>query len=237
MVFFAGAIVNPERPSCWLDIDEIPRQWLELFPSPEAIFGMALALQPHLDVTVDDRVMRRRDCEYAVFRSVEYAVESRSIERGFDSIDAFLTKAQTILQRRKSRSGRSLELQLQTVFTEENVACAFQPITESGNRPDFIFPSQAAYDDLSYPSERLRMLAAKTTVKERWRQILNESERIPMKHLFTLQEGVSVQQFAQMRDANVRLVVPRSLHTQYPRSVREDLMTLQDFVSEVRSIA
>jgi hypothetical protein len=56
------------------------------------------------------------------------------------------------------------------------------------------------------------MLAAKTTCKDRWRQILNEADRIPAKHLLTLQEGVSEGQFREMNDAGVRLVVPRALH-------------------------
>ncbi len=233
----ADTAVERERTTCWLEVDQMPAQWLNQFPTPQEVFDTALALQPYCDLPTDDRVMRRRDCEYAVFQSVEHAVESRVIGQGFNSLDAFLTKAQTILQRRKSRSGRSLELQLRAIFDEENIACAFQPTTESGRRPDFIFPSQADYDNARYPADRLRMLAAKTTVKERWRQVINEADRIPTKHLFTLQEGVSERQFAQMRETNVRLVVPRLLHTRYPQSVRGELMTLQDFVTETREIA
>ena len=237
MFVSAASAIDRERASCWLEIDQMPEQWLGRFPSPQDVFDMALALQPYRGLPADDRVMLRRDCEYAVFRSIEHAVESRTIGQGFNSIDEFLARAQTILQRRKSRSGRSLELQLQAIFNEENIACVFQPTTESGNRPDFIFPSPAAYDTPDYPAGRLRMLAAKTTVKERWRQILNEADRIPTKHLFTLQEGVSERQFAQLRETNIRLVVPRLLHTRYPQSVRGELMTLQDFVTETREIA
>ena len=129
-----------------------------------------------------------------------------------------------------------MERHLRVVFNEEKIVYAPQPTTESGNRPDFIFPSQAAYDNPAYPAGRLRMLAAKTTVKERWRQIIEEANRIPVKHLITLQQGVSENQFAQMRHANVRLVVPKSLHSNYPQSVRQELMTLQDFVGEMRAL-
>ena len=233
----ADAVVGPEHAACWLETDQLPEHWFEQFPTPQEVFDTALGLQSYQGLPTDDRMVRRRDCEYSVFQSIEYAVETGAIEQGFNSIHAFLAKAQTILQRRKSRSGRSLELQLRTIFAEESITYAFQPTTESGNRPDFIFPSQSAYDNPHHPAERLRMLAAKTTVKERWRQILNEAHRIPVKHLFTLQEGVSEPQFAQMRDAGVRLVVPRSLHTRYPQSVRGELITLQDFVNETRAIA
>lgn len=235
MLSFTG--IEPERATCWLEAEQMPAQWFNQFPTSQEVFDTALALQPYRNLPTDDRVMQRRDCEYAVFLSVEHAIEAGTIAQGFNSVDLFLAKAQTILQRRKSRSGRSLELQLQTIFSEEGIPCAFQPTTESGRRPDFIFPSQAAYDDLDYPADRLRMLAAKTTVKERWRQAIDEADRIPTKHIFTLQEGVSERQFAQMRETNIRLVVPRPLHSRYPQSVRSGLMTLQDFVDEMRAIA
>lgn len=233
----ADAAVGRGDVRCWLAPEQMPEWWLERFPTPQEIFDRALALQAHRGLPMDERMIRRRDCEYAVFRSVEHSVESRVIEQGFNSIDEFLARAQTILQRRKSRAGRSLELQLRAILDEENIAYAFHPTTESGNQPDFVFPSQEAYDDPDYPVSGLRMLAAKTTVRERWRQILNEAHRIPVKHLFTLQEGMSENQFAQMRNENVRLVVPSPLHTRYPQSVRGELMTLQDFVSETRAIA
>ena len=237
MFTFTDAALGRGGVRCWLAPEQMPERWLERFPAPQEVFESALALQSYRGLPMDKRMIRRRDCEYAVFQSIEHAVESRVIEQGFNSIDEFLARAQTVLQRRKSRAGRSLELQLRTILDEENIAYAFQPTTESGNHPDFIFPSQEAYDDLDYPVSRLRMLAAKTTVRERWRQILNEANRIPVKHLFTLQEGVSENQFAQMRDENVRLVVPNPLHSRYPQSVRGELMTLHDFVSETRITA
>ncbi len=221
---------------CWIGPEDLPPQWLEQFPSPQEVFDTALTLQPYRHLPPDDRVMRRRNCEYAVFQSVEYAVESDIIRQGFNSIDSFIARAQTILQRRKARSGRSLELHLNRLLSEEDISYAFQPITESGNRPDFIFPSQQAYDSPDYPSNRLRMLAAKTTVKERWRQVVGEADRIQIKHLLTLQEGVSVNQFDQMQSSSVQLVVPKPLHSTYPRQVRPQLMTLNDFVDELRTL-
>ena len=65
--------------------------------------------------------MRRRECEFEIFRSVEEAVELPVITAGFTSLDGFLARAQTILQRRKSRSGRSLELHAREIFIEERL--------------------------------------------------------------------------------------------------------------------
>ncbi len=78
------------------------------------------------------------------------------------------------------------------------------------------------------------MLAVKTTCKDRWRQILNEAERIPVKHLFTLQEGVSENQFIEMTEAGVRLVVPKALHKSYADPIRPHLQEFESFLGDVR---
>ena len=78
------------------------------------------------------------------------------------------------------------------------------------------------------------MLAVKTTCKDRWRQILNEADRIRIKHLLTLQEGVSQNQFAEMEAAGVQLVVPEGIRNSYPEGVRQRLQSLESFIADIR---
>lgn len=148
--------------------------------------------------------------------------------------------AQTVLQRRKSRSGRSLELHAREIFLEEglveNEQFSHGATSEGDKKPDFLFPSAQAYRNNGYPKERLRMLAAKTTARDRWRQVLNEADRIPIKHLLTLQEGVSENQLAEMEAAQLQLVIPASLIDAFPESVRPKLITLDQFIYDVRTL-
>lgn len=60
------------------------------------------------------------------------------------------------------------------------------------------------------------MLAVKTTMKDRWRQILNEANRVEHKHLLTLQDGISETQFKEMVEAKVTLVVPKTIIEKSP---------------------
>jgi hypothetical protein len=108
------------------------------------------------------------------------------------------------------------------------------PVIEGGKRPDFLFPTLADYENLAFPANRLRMLAAKTTCKDRWRQVALEASRIATKHLLTLQEGVSEGQFREMREAGVQLVVPSGLHRSYPKTVRPHLVSFESFLGDVR---
>ena len=229
-----GAVNQPER--CWIEADQFPEGWLEKFPSTLEVFKKAIELAPYRDLAIDERLVQRRQCEYSVFRSVEYVELSKIIQDRFQSTSHFLDTAQSVLQRRKSRSGRSLELHVRAILKEENVEFEPQPTVETSNRPDFIFPSQADYANPAFPVERLRMLGCKSTVKERWEQVVGEADRIPVKHLFTLQEGVSETQYDKMKTRGVRLVVPRPLHSNYPVSVRAELMSLEDFVNETKGL-
>jgi hypothetical protein len=226
------------RSSCWLETHEIPPLWLQGFPTAAEIVRKAVELRNNHNMPVDVRLMQRRDCEFEIFRSVEQAVEFPSIQKGFATFEDFLNRSQSILQRRKARAGRSLELHTREIFIEEQLRegadFSHQPQSEPGKRPDFLFPSEAAYKNAAFPAEHLRMLAVKTTCKDRWRQVINEADRINHKHLLTLQEGVSQGQFREMREAGVVLVVPEQLKQSYPESVRPHLQTLESFIGDIR---
>jgi hypothetical protein len=235
----AVELVEPATAgTCRLTPAEMPAGWFTKFPSGLDIVRKAVERRPLAGSAPDTRLITRRDCEFEMFLSIEEAFETPRIAKGFGSVDEFVERAQTVLQRRKSRSGRSLELQTREIFLEEGLVegttFSHQCESESGKRPDFLFPSAAAYRDSAFAPAHLRMLAAKTTCKDRWRQILNEADRIPIKHLLTLQEGVSETQYAEMKAAGVRLVIPSPLIRKFPKSIQPELTTLADFVAAVR---
>lgn len=236
-----GASPGRFLTSCSMTREQIPEAWLRRFPTPDEIVQRAVDLRALQDQPADERLLRRRKCEFEIFRSVERELELPMISGPFTSLDDFLDRSKTILQRRKKRAGRSLELHVRAILLEE----AFvegrdfnhdQP-SDRRLRPDFLFPSQAAYRDPAFPAERLRMLAAKTTLKERWGQVLREADRIPVKHILTLQEGVSESDFREITGAGIVLVVPQALHQRFPKPVRSSLLTLEAFLAEVRLLS
>ena len=135
---------NQSRANCWLETHEIPSDWLQTFPTTTELIRKTVEMRPDDSLPVDQRLLRRRDCEFAMFRSIEEAVELPWIRQGFRTVDEYIARAQTILQRRKSRSGRSLELHTRELFLEEEMSegkdFSHQPESESGKRPDFLFP-------------------------------------------------------------------------------------------------
>ena len=72
------------------------------------------------------------------------------------------------------------------------------------------------------------MLGVKTTCKDRWRQVLSEANRVPDKHLLTLESPISPAQTDEMRDHRIQLVIPRPLHQPYKPQQQQWLMSLAD---------
>ncbi|QDE29573.1 type II restriction endonuclease [Shewanella polaris] len=222
---------NPKESNLY----KIPDAWRLKFPSGEELIKHLAEVYTFKAAEPDDLLIERRDVEYTAFKKIEEFHVLDKIRDGFDTVDDFVNLANSVSNRRKSRSGKSLELHLEHIFQENGITnFTSQCVTEANKKPDFIFPSCDSYHNKLFPRQNLRMLAVKTTCKDRWRQIINEADDIKIKHLFTLQEGVSINQYAEMKLAGVKLVVPKSLHRCYPEQIRGDILSLIEFMTDVR---
>ena len=186
----------------------------------------------------DRKIISWTNTEYALFRALEYARYGEIIKKGFQSVEEFVKVANAVLNRRKSRAGKSLEHHLAAIFDGNNIEYSSQAVTEGNKKPDFLFPSQKAYHDYSLSTDNIVSLAAKTTCKDRWRQVLNEADRLKNKpkYLCTLQQGISGAQMDEMQAENVILVVPKPYIETYPKDRRERIWTLSRFVQFIKKI-
>ncbi len=186
----------------------------------------------------DQKIISWTNIEYTIFRALEYERYGEVITHGFDSVDEFVRMANIVLNRRKSRAGKSLEHHLAAIFDKNGLEYTAQPVTEGNKKPDFLFPSEDAYHDMSFPVDSIVSLAAKTTCKDRWRQVLNEADRLQNKpkYLCTLQQGISGAQMDEMQAENVILVVPQPYIKSYPTDRRDRIWTLDRFVRYVRLV-
>lgn len=180
------------------------------------------------------------DREELMFRRLERRIVAERIANGFLSagdadVDGFLGFSLSVQNRRKARAGQALENHLEAVFTANRIRYARGAETENKNKPDFLFPGAAEYHDPFFDAAALTMLGAKSTLKDRWRQVLSEAERVPEKHLLTLAPGISENQTDEMKAKSLRIVAPLPLHETYKASQRNWLMTVADFLQLVRS--
>jgi type II restriction enzyme len=182
----------------------------------------------------DNVILEWTDAEYQLFRGLEEKIYRPVFAKPFENCQSLVEFSNSILNRRKSRAGKSLEHHLAEIFTASHLKFEEQVITENKKKPDFIFPDGQSYHNFMFPSDKLTMLGAKTTCKDRWRQVLNEANRIPNKHLFTLQRGVSRNQLQEMKDEHLTLVVPKDNKSLFLQEFHDNIMSLSDFIGMVR---
>ena len=186
----------------------------------------------------DTMLLKWTEEEYRLFKAIEHARYGETVAKGFASVDDFIALANQVLNRRKSRAGKSLEHHLAAIFDENKIEYVPQATTEGKKKPDFLFPSEEAYHDMTFAIDKLCTLAAKTTCKDRWRQILNEADRLrdENKYLCTMQQGISVAQMDEMQAEKVILVVPKPYITAYPKDRRDRIWTVGRFVEYIKEM-
>lgn len=182
--------------------------------------------------------------EEAMFRRLERRIVDVRLKEGFleqdgtTDVDGFIRFSLSVQNRRKSRMGQSLEHHLEAVFRAYNIAYVCNAMTENNQRPDFLFPSEKAYRTAPETGHTcLTMLGAKSTCKDRWRQVLAEALKIPRKHLLTLEPGISEPQTVQMENSNLQLVVPQSIQDSYMDNQQAWLWNLGEFIRDVQTRA
>jgi hypothetical protein len=222
-------------------LDTIIERYGNAFPSTIEFSNLARLTLPEVDARDDaDRaLMAWLNHEEALFRRLEKKIVAERVAQGFMDgdtvdVDGFIRYSLGVQNRRKARMGRSFENQLRAVFDTHDIKYDEQVITEKGKKPDFIFPGKAQYYDAGFQVELLTMLAAKSTCKDRWPQILPEAERLPQKHLATLEPAISVPQTDLMRNSGVQLIVPAELQSSYTDDQRAWLWKISDFLDLVK---
>jgi hypothetical protein len=213
-------------------------QNLEDFPSgnafsQETVQALKECVDQFADLDADKTIVRCVDTEYRLYRMAERQICQREIVRVFKDVDDFLNTASSIMNRRKSRAGRSLENHFEYLLKQAQIPHVIRPPQVDG-KPDIIIPSVEAYNDGRYPTNKLFMVGVKTTCKDRWRQVLNEAKRIKQKHIMTIQQGISKKQLNDMKGDGVQLIVPQEFHKQYPPNSDMELLQVGEFVDLVR---
>ncbi len=186
-------------------------------------------------INVDDLLIKWIDTEYSLFRFIENDRYKEYIDKPFESVESLVKTANTILNRRKSRAGHSLENHLSFVFDDYNIPYTSQAVTEHNKKPDFLFPDIDMYRKIEFPGDEMTFLAVKTTCKDRWRQILSEADKIETKYLFTLQRGISKKQLGEMYSSNVKLVVPEKYRKEYPKEYIPEISNLSSYLELLKS--
>lgn len=229
----------------WLDdshLDEMLALFKGDFPTTLefSAFSRSKCIGVEARLDPDSALLAWMEREEQLFRALERHIVSKRLTSGFVTprgdadVDAFVSYSLSVQNRRKSRVGLTLENHLAQIFQKSQIHYSRTGRTENHSKPDFLFPSQASYQDTSFDASRLLMLGVKSTCKDRWRQVLAEADRIPEKHLLTLEAPISQHQTDEMRMKSLTLIIPKPLQQSFKPEQRGQLMSVLEFIALAR---
>lgn len=141
----------------------------------------------------------------------------RRLVDGAGEVDRIMLSAS---QQRKSRAGYSFEHHIEAMLTDGGVPFGKQVVIEARKRPDFVLPSLKHLRRDLNGADRGLILSAKTTLRERWKQVEREMHGSDL-YLATVDETIAANAIEEMASMNIQLVVPESLRrsrdTEYVR--------------------
>lgn len=200
-------------------------------PTPEALAHQARcrymassgagSLDPFALKNPGDALMEiSRDIEFSLYKAAEMRFRAAevirivtsgddvvsTVVRNFGHLDALFLSAS---QQRKSRAGRSFENHIAKMLGDGNIAFEEQAVT-GGRRPDFVLPDLAMLNNKERGADDALILSAKTTLRERWKQLALEKFRCGL-FLATVDDRVSSSAIDDMNHQGIQLVVPESL--------------------------
>lgn len=180
------------------------------------------SLDPWTLATPGDTLMViSRDIEFSIYKKKErahraaevLAILAPSKERlaeavvnGFAALDATFLSAS---QHRKSRAGRSFEHHISAMLRAGKIPFEEQAVT-GGRRPDFVLPSLSSLENEAKCETEALILSAKTTLRERWKQVTLENFKSPI-FLGTVDDRISADSINDMKRHGITLVVPEKL--------------------------
>jgi hypothetical protein len=222
-------------------LDRLLGKYIGSFPPTFEFSSYCRSTIPELVSVSDDpdhALINFMNWEEKMFRRLERHNIAMRIKQGFagegeEDVEGFISFSLSVQNRRKARAGNAFEDHIKYIFDQLGIIYSKGKSTENKAKPDFLFPHYNLYHNKDFPSEYLTMLGVKTSLKDRWRQVLSEAERIPVKHLLTLEPGISDSQTSEMRAKNLHLVLPKEIHQTFSPDQQKWILSVREFITFV----
>jgi hypothetical protein len=148
-------------------------------------------------------------------------------------IDALMLSAS---QQRKSRAGYSFEHHIEAMLADGGLPFEKQVIIEAKKRPDFVLPSLAWLQAPKAGKPSGIVLSAKTTLRERWKQVQSEMKHGSM-FLATVDENIASNAIEDMASLSIYLVVPEQFKNSRDLEYRghANVLDFKTFFDQVRN--
>ena len=180
------------------------------------------------------------DLYFAIEDGVQQRPAGLSSSPGGPGLTDVIDFAMSIQQSRRSRRGQSLQNHFAAIL-QRRANPVHGSMRDRGWRDTRLrCPrlSRISRSGVSWPT-RLRMVACKSTAKERWRQVLHEAVRIPEKYLLTVDPDLTPSTIEAMIRAGVLPFLPMPvIETNYiGQPSARSLANVADLLARLRQAA
>ena len=232
-------VTEPVTDEATKYLDKMIAEFGSAFPTTTAFSAYARGTFEENEIDVinnpDEALMLWWNREGELMELFENHILQPLLDGGFENKEAFLKTALSVVNRRKSRAGHSLENHLKVIFETHGLDFTKGGKTEGNSKPDYLFPNIEAYHDETFDVAKLTLLGVKTTAKDRWRQVLAEGAKILNKHLITLEPAISIAQTTEMTNNDLTLVIPTPVQEKYKPEQLEYIISLKQFIEIVKA--
>lgn len=145
--------------------------------------------------------------------------------------------AKSITNSRRSRAGTSFERIIHHIIDAKGIPYDKQSKTGTavfakaglGKKVDGLVPSIEAYGKIR---SRCAILTMKTTLRERWQEVVEEIERTKVPHIYllTLDDALNDSNLETMKNHNITLVVPD--YVQKANAGKQNVMSFEKLFNE-----
>ena len=222
-----GAVITAQAQSAWLAADT-QRSF-----NPFALEHPGNDLR-HLTTEIEFTIYRSHELRFRAAQALEIIFRDglaptteqivQRVVRNFIPLYQVMLNAS---QQRRTRVGAGFESHIRRMLEAGQIPHEEQAVV-STRRPDFVLPNKALY---AAKSADALVLAAKTTLRERWKQVPMEQRNCTV-FLATMDEKVTKSAVREMANLQIALVVPEAFKSKgavVEYAKEENVFTFKEF--------
>ncbi len=141
----------------------------------------------------------------------------------FPAINSFFL---SLTQSRRSRAGDSFQVVMNDIL--QRLGYPFTPKPRLDGKPDFVMPSKQHYN--KNPMDCI-VLTLKTTLRERWRQVVTEGAKGTHFYLATIDRKLSDKELSAMKSKKVYVVVPADAQDECYTD-HDNVLSFEEFIED-----
>ena len=192
------------------------KEWIEFFFNNSKIIKKSLK-----EKNYDEVLKITREKSWLLYQKIERKIYEKRIKdiediEDIDDMEKVFKLVESFKQTRKSRTGKQFEHIIYNIMKYEGLEFSFQ--CKGKIKGDFVF---------EVSKNKYVILSLKTTLKERWKQVIFENEKITESYLLCVDENLPQAKINEITKYGIKFVLPSYLSVN-----KKNVISLNEFIEK-----